>query len=486
MRLKLIILEADYNSLSKKHGVDVDKVEEYAALDPSSSKKYLPWIITQIKAGQIIVPEDNEKISNNLSKLMRLKENPAFKEGEGPQGSNINTYKDPPQLAKVLEKYSEVSGREAKRKGRAGGFTLPPGAELIYDQGNVKIVKITSPQASSLLCSGTEWCTANVKTAEKYLSRGPLYLIYEDDKRAWLLFIKLSVEETDENEGTQFKDVYDKEGPVKLKYKYIDIVLQTMGSSIVDQPMMAVQYAYQVMRGRWPEAEPKILADAKAAARYAVYVIKGRWPEAEPIIMRDPSAALDYTMEVINGLFYDDEYDEKYDDASEYGVIYERWPEAEPFIMQDAKVAASYADKVIEGRWPEAEPIIMTDAASAYYYVSRILGDRWPEAEPYIIKDPKFASKYARDVIMDRWPEAEPIIMKDPKSAYQYAASIIEGRWLEAEPIIIKHPRWAYAYARDVIKGRWPEAEPFILSNPYSADLYTRDVINGQWPKVNL
>ena len=59
----------------------------------------------------------------------------------------------------------------------------------------------------------------------------------------------------------------------------------------MQDPQHACAYAYQVIKGRWPEAEPYIMKDPLHAYEYAKYVIKDRWPEAEPYIMKDPEVA---------------------------------------------------------------------------------------------------------------------------------------------------------------------------------------------------
>jgi hypothetical protein len=46
-------------------------------------------------------------------------------------------------------------------------------------------------------------------------------------------------------------------------------------------------YSKDIIRGRWPEAEPLILKNVYWSYWYAFYIIRGRWPEAEPIIMKD-------------------------------------------------------------------------------------------------------------------------------------------------------------------------------------------------------
>ena len=45
-----------------------------------------------------------------------------------------------------------------------------------------------------------------------------------------------------------------------------------------------VTYARDIIKGRWPEAEPIIIRHAYYIYTYARDVIKGRWPEAEELI----------------------------------------------------------------------------------------------------------------------------------------------------------------------------------------------------------
>ena len=91
-----------------------------------------------------------------------------------------------------------------------------------------------------------------------------------------------------------------------------------------------------------------------SAYEYARDVIKGRWKEAEDIIKTDPRSAYYYAIDVIEG----------------------RWKEAEPFIKTDLRCAFYYAVYVIKGRWIEAEPFIKTDPDWAYRYAIDVIGDR--------------------------------------------------------------------------------------------------------------
>ena len=49
-------------------------------------------------------------------------------------------------------------------------------------------------------------------------------------------------------------------------------------------PKKAYFYSRDIIKGRWPEAEPYIMTKPASACWYAIDIIKGRWPEAESII----------------------------------------------------------------------------------------------------------------------------------------------------------------------------------------------------------
>ena len=134
---------------------------------------------------------------------------------------------------------------------------------------------------------------------------------------------------------------------------------------------------------RRPEDEPVIMRNPGEAYYYAKDVIKGRWPEAEPYIIQGANS----------------------NDKFSIGI----------------SIIVNYARDIIGGRWPEAEPVIMKNPEYAYQYARDVIGGRWPKAEPYIMKDPVWALFYARDVIGGRWPEAEPVIMKSPRRSAEYA-----------------------------------------------------------------
>ena len=433
--------------------------------DPTRGK-YSEWLIKQWKNQTARFPEDTSNLNKNLE-LFHQKKSKL-------QNKDINSY-TPSSLAKVLDQAFDLTKSERKNA-RKGGMQLPIGSELIVDDGDLKAVKITTPEASSILCSGTEWCVANKETAKEYLDAGSLYLFYVGGERKYLVHIELN----------QFMDVYDAPVEEYIKWRLVKVLEPEIGP-IIRYPRLAIDYASSVIGGRWPEAEPMIIKDSLAGSadthefnpevarcrladdnsiiNYVMKVIRGRWLEAEPTIMKDPYLAYDYARDVIKG----------------------RWPEAEPTIMKNPYLAHDYCKEVLKGRWPEAEPEIAKNGELAYYYARDVIKGRWPEVEPEIAKNEIWAYAYAKNVIKGRWPEAEPTIIKSPHDdraySYYYAKDVIKGRWPEAEPEIAKDARWAYFYARDVIKGRWPEAEPTIMKNPSIASYYAENVIKGRWPE---
>jgi hypothetical protein len=161
---------------------------------------------------------------------------------------------------------------------------------------------------------------------------------------------------------------------------------------IVKQPGAAYNYAFRVLRGRFPEGEAAISRVADLAYDYAWTILSndpewvkikghehGRWPEAEDTIKMDPHSASFYAEYVIKG----------------------RWEEAEPYIMKRVDIAVDYAIDVLKCRWkdvghPEAEQAIMKDPDSAFRYARRIIKGRWPEAEPYIKTDKDYWDDYRR------------------------------------------------------------------------------------------
>ena len=264
------------------------------------------------------------------------------------------------QLKKVQNdydvKYHSLSKREAERlrkKQDLAGFRTDY-TEILAKEPDLKIIKFDkggnieeAVKIVTQMSKGTEWCTNGPDSAKYYLEKGPLYLIIIDG-------IKLLCH----IETCQLMDVNDDEFKINEdQYHRLSNYIPRVGVFLGDKSSQI-----------YIEAITQI---PEKAYEYARDVIKGRWPEAEPYIMTGAYAYI-YAKDIIKG----------------------RWPEAEPYIMTDAECAYFYANYVIKGRWPEAEPYIMKGPVYAYYYAKDVIKGRWPEAEPYIMKDEKYWEAY--------------------------------------------------------------------------------------------
>lgn len=347
---KIVLLARKYFNNSPRA---MEKVLLAAKADPTPNKAYLDWITRMLAKQTIRLPEDSDKVSERLAAFHNLKRSARFK-AEYP--ADINRYQSYGDLAKAIDSASGISSnRSDKARGRDGKLALPPGAELVFDNGTIQAVKITRPQAASVLCSGTEWCVANEGHANDYLKDGPLFLIYENGQRSVLAHWHTG----------SFMDVYDKQIPDRERLILMKMLEGVSGYKVSDDPKDSYDYALHVVGGRWPEGEPTILTDKQWIQPYARNVIKGRWPEGERVLL-------------------------------EKGHLAE---------------LAIYAAQIIKGRWPEIEHQLATDAYASYCY-AKGLDERFPEGEKEILTDPNMLYVYARDVIKGRWPEGERVLLQ--------------------------------------------------------------------------
>ena len=73
----------------------------------------------------------------------------------------------------------------------------------------------------------------------------------------------------------------------------------SMEKIIAKNAQIACLYAFRVIHGPFPEAEPEIAKHPSWAVRYARFVIKKRFPIAEKYISRDPEFCYEYYKHVI-------------------------------------------------------------------------------------------------------------------------------------------------------------------------------------------
>lgn len=159
-------------------------------------------------------------------------------------------------------------------------------------------------------------------------------------------------------------------------------------------------YTYcNILNKRDPEAERVILNDNRnihMILNYTRDVIKGRWPDGEKKI-------LSFFIKNHKQNNEEDDYDVLFDYAKGVG---ERIPIFEPYLVKSVR-AMNYAIDIIKGRWPELEKRIRKFNSDNILEYVRFTGHTWEEAEKILLArntEGKFANEnkaesYIRSII---------------------------------------------------------------------------------------
>jgi hypothetical protein len=259
---------------------------------------------------------------------------------------------------------------------------------------------------------------------------------------------------------------------------------------IMRDPGCAYVYAFSILRGRWPDAEPVIARDPQAAYKYAIHIIKGRWPQGEAAISK-----------------------------SEYGPMYkQRLKSTEDWKAKMAR-RAEFAKKNPK-KVQKVQRRVREDSMNIKDKADQLLVDAAtaPMAEGvpsslgglgFSSKNPLVMRAVAQGKRLSKEEEQEILELGDGDAILDYAVNVIKGRWREAEAAEFARSARAHAragqesptetgdeddetavapaqrmskeeeqkllasgdtnaiynYAVHVIKGRWPEAEQWLLNH---------------------
>jgi len=189
--------------LIQKLGIPIEIVEwaDSLAKQIEPKGKYNQWISQLGNEKKVIPGEDNSKIIEKLTlfeKLQKLKKIPheilKFEDYTIKDPNNINSFRSYGDLTKFLERFKdeEVESKRGKEKRME-----MEGAESIYNQNGVEILKLTTPEAVSHWCRGTEWCVKDPKFFNEY---GPPFYEFLLNREPYALM---------HTESGSFKDKYD-------------------------------------------------------------------------------------------------------------------------------------------------------------------------------------------------------------------------------------------------------------------------------------
>ena len=377
---------------------------------------------------------------------------------------DIGQYKTVSDLRAAVDALKDADLRSNKEKERDFRDMLfkTGEAELIHRDPELIVISPKTPRASCYFGTNTKWCTASKDRPEKfhqYNRSGPLYIFIYQKKK-----YQLSLPTATRNAIISFLDETDSEFPIDLQSWFINRVPGLREIIKKSDP----GYYHKLVLSTSTNKDPSTISkDPAAAIEYAINVVKGKWPEGETAISQSSYSAFKYVSEIIKG----------------------RWPMGESAISQDSRYAYLYAKDILKKRWPEGEPAISKDSHYASLYATEILEERWPEGEPAISRNPEDAYEYALEFIHGRWPEAEDALLSDLEIGVAYCVNIAEERIKKFEDFLLKLPKdtedlksqIAY-YTHNVIKGRWPEAEDRMFSHDKIRDgfIYCLELVGGR------
>jgi hypothetical protein len=186
---KMEFFQPDLPKIRKKYLKKADELNKLLikklTIDFKTEKQLLIWLLEQIKNLNISysrLTEDAEVIINNLK---------LYFENKSKINKNFLDYDY--SALKIWVKPFKKGGEEAEYQ----EFLSKP----IFEGKGYKIYKVTSVDQCIKIGKGTSWCIQGEEWAQKYLNKGPLYLVTKKDKRFALLSF----------ESEQFMDIDDLE-----------------------------------------------------------------------------------------------------------------------------------------------------------------------------------------------------------------------------------------------------------------------------------
>jgi len=360
-----------------------EQVEMCIQVDPSPNQTdFITWIARMLAKGHIRLPEDGERIKEQLITFNRLKKAPGFTGNK-----DINSYTPGTLFTVIEDNQGNFSKKEQNRE------KIREGASVIIRDGDILVYKVTKAPALAELSAGTNWCTAHENMGNTYLSSGPTYVIF-DEGSAYAQFHPAT---------NQLKDRTDTEIPDgivstsgnyrKTKKTVARFISDPICLKVISQlAKMGEPGVYKYLTGANDPKEKVEKAFAKHGdevdnqLRKAVY-------DNQPL----PQAELDEMFR-----------------KSYYGYNTSEPPSAKVYFRYCMKFMPGKSNERLEKLLLEGRPSL--DLLS--YCRKFLKGERWPDAEKKILTYATTSTnsmylclEYARGIIKGRWPEFEKLLL---------------------------------------------------------------------------
>lgn len=148
--------------------------------DPTNSGQYATWLARMVLNGSIRMPEDVEKLEEDLFSYHEKKHRGVIPS----EFRDINQFGTYGEFFALLDKYQEkISGKEQLKLALRKGKT-------VYQSENYTVIEVKSWQLAKSLATGTGWCVRGTDMAKHYLKdpeNYPLYFFYRGEEPYALL-----------------------------------------------------------------------------------------------------------------------------------------------------------------------------------------------------------------------------------------------------------------------------------------------------------
>lgn len=177
--MKEEVINKRINYVVQKYSeINNEKISLISECDPTPSKKYLEWIAKIFLNGSIILPEDKDKVLENLQRFETNKQ-------EIPENyRDINKFKNDADLSKKLDKFLGSTISEKTNSNELKN------SKIVYKDNEWEFIKINNQKDLIQASQKTRWCTKDVYHAENYLRKGHFYLINRNGQKCYLFHPK--------------------------------------------------------------------------------------------------------------------------------------------------------------------------------------------------------------------------------------------------------------------------------------------------------
>lgn len=523
-RMTEAVSSAKVELLANKFELGADAILAVAEFDPTDGK-CLEWLLRHAKAGNLRLPEDGQRIHDQLATYFKLKLTSAFT-GE----KDLNKL-DPGSLYDTLQANAGTVGKkDAVRQAAMAGV------KKLATVGDMDLFEVTTPEAGAKLWRDTNWCVRDPVMFRRYGS--PYYYFTKAEAPAALYHIK----------SRQFKSPNDRELNFAQAMVYMDLcksaglllnhrsaVLQvTKGNSPYSNVIVAMSlYASLSPEDLADMAREAAEAEAAAAAEAADFGTPGKFftVKALKVLGKETWEArlketgvnipvyhvLDSTKRSL--VKASSAFAERLVEQGELGTLldyppYDAFrsdPMSSPFIRD---ILLSMPTSASPDAWvgsfitlphhaPELEPILLRHPTHAFRYATSYVGGglitnasvprltqfpggRWPEVEP-LIPDAvdAVASIPEGENAGDVYRRGEALT-KVVRQVVRYFDQVKEAPPPEVDRAVLglNSVSSILDYAKVFKDRHWPEAEALALRDPNSAFIYARDVIGKAWPEA--